>query len=241
MNRWRTAATLSVLALTTAACGSHTTAASRPSAPTKSSPHPTVTRTPSATASSLRPTTPPSTTPTAPTPPATTQSPRVPASTVTTTSLPQRPPTTSTKPAAAVVSTCAPGQLVAALTHTVASGGHVALTISLQNTGATCSLQGYPGLSLLAAAPATAIRTIWGPGFIVPPAAVVKQTLVPGSRGYFQLGYPTVPSAGQSCVSASGLGITPPNDVSQTHLSLRFQVCGPAIHVTTIESAPPSP
>ncbi len=119
--------------------------------------------------------------------------------------------------------------------------GTIEVTVELRNTGSTsCTLDGFPGLSVVSADGSDVPGTVQPGGPLrfesVAPSLV---TVAPGAAGYVNIGLPDTPGAGQtSCPTASSLAVTPPGLASALTVPVQLQVCaGGTIHVSAVFAA----
>jgi hypothetical protein len=138
---------------------------------------------------------------------------------------------------------CTVGHLQVAVAQSVGAAGSIQVTISMRNTGATtCTLQGYPGMALLAGGTVIHTDVVRGSSNVVPPIHVRLVTLAAGSVASYLFGYSDVPTNGQSCPSSDGLEVTPPNAFSHAVVSLQATACGGVLTTSPVfpGTIPPS-
>jgi hypothetical protein len=139
-------------------------------------------------------------------------------------------PTPSPSPSSTVSATparCKLGELRVALVGTNGAAGHIQVEVSMRNRGAaTCSLEGYPGMLLLAGSNPLNTDVVRGSSVVVPPIGVRLVTLAPGARAAYVFGYSDVPTGSQSCPSSTALEVTPPNAFAHATIPLNATACG---------------
>ena len=137
-------------------------------------------------------------------------------------------PTPSSSPTGApAASRCTVGHL--SIFQSAASGaaGSIQTTISMRNTGpAACTLQGYPGMALLAGGSVIHTDVVRGSSVAVPPIVVRLVTLAPGAIASYVFGYSDVPTGGQTCPPSDMLEVTPPNAFGHATISFQATACG---------------
>jgi hypothetical protein len=146
--------------------------------------------------------------------------------------------TTST---AAGVSTCQPAQLRIAPQQGTGAAGTITMTVSLTNVSSTtCTLQGYPGMQLLAASGSSLPTQVVRGGTQFPAAAANQSpalvTLAPQQVATFSLAYEDVPVGNETtCPTSAKAEITPPNDVGHGVVTLAISPCnGGTVHVSPV-------
>lgn len=146
--------------------------------------------------------------------------------------------TTST---AAGVSTCQPAQLRIAPQQGTGAAGTITMTVSLTNVSSTtCTLQGYPGMQLLAASGSSLPTQVVRGGTQFPAAAANQSpalvTLAPQQVATFSLVYEDVPVGNETtCPTSAKAEITPPNDVGHGVITLAISPCnGGTVHVSPV-------
>ncbi|MGH7018817.1 MAG: DUF4232 domain-containing protein [Brevundimonas sp.] len=117
--------------------------------------------------------------------------------------------------------------------------GNRVTVLALQNTGArTCSLTGYPTVTLADASGAalTAVKAVQEPGNYfaqgTPPTPVA---LAPQAKAFFDLAWNVVPHEGEgekTCPEAKTLRLTTPDDTALVSLPLALTPCGRQIRVS---------
>ncbi len=146
--------------------------------------------------------------------------------------------TTST---AAGVATCQPAQLRVVPQQGTGAAGTITMTVSLTNVSSTtCTLQGYPGMQLLAASGASLPTNVVRGGVQFPTAAANQSpslvTLAPQQAATFSLSYEDVPVGNETtCPTSAKAEITPPNDVAHAVVTLAISPCnGGTVHVSPV-------
>jgi len=143
---------------------------------------------------------------------------------------PSRGPSSSPSPsssASGVPARCAVGHLQIREYSSGGAAGSIRAEISMRNVGpASCSLQGYPGMALLAGSTQLHTVVVRGSSVVVPSIAVRAVTLARGQIASYVFGYSDVPTGSQTCPSSTGLEVTPPNDYGHATLSLEATACG---------------
>jgi hypothetical protein len=141
---------------------------------------------------------------------------------------PSGPPSTPPEsPPPTPVLRCTVGRLQVTVAGSNGAAGSIQVEISMRNIAATtCTLQGYPGMALLAGGTVIHTDVVRGSSVVVPPIHVRLVTLAPGAVASYVFGYSDVPTNGQRCPSSDGLEVTPPNAFSHAVVSLRATACG---------------
>jgi hypothetical protein len=140
-------------------------------------------------------------------------------------SLPSSPPSESPPPP--TVQRCTLGHLQVAVAGSNGAAGTIQTTISMRNNGSTtCTLEGYPGMALLAAGTVIHTDVVRGSSVAVPPIHVRLVTLAPGAVASFVFSYSDVPTGSQTCPSSDGLEVTPPNAFSHATIAFQATACG---------------
>jgi hypothetical protein len=123
---------------------------------------------------------------------------------------------------------CTVGHLQVTVAGSDGAAGSIRVEISLRNTGTdTCTLQGYPGMALLAGGTVIHTDVVRGSSVVVPPIHVRLVTLAPEAVASYLFGYSDVPTNGQTCPSSDGLEVTPPNAFAHaTVRGLQATACG---------------
>ncbi len=125
------------------------------------------------------------------------------------------------------VARCTVGHLQVSVSGSNGAAGSIQVEISMRNIGTgTCTLQGYPGMALVAGGTVIHTNVVRGSSVVVPPIHVQLVTLAPGAVASYVFGYSDVPTNGQSCPSSDGLEVTPPNAFSHAVVSLQATACG---------------
>lgn len=126
--------------------------------------------------------------------------------------------------AAAPTQTCQAAQLHARVLDSSGAAGTIAVSVTLTNAGAACTLRGYTGLRLRNAKgplPTTVVRG----GLAFLQKAVRTITLRPGGKASILIAYSHVPSGSSPCPTATRLLIRPPGSTGWVPLSLRLDPC----------------
>ncbi len=124
---------------------------------------------------------------------------------------------------------CAASRLAGTVTGSSGAAGTIETTIALRNaSSATCVLDGYPGMQLVAAGgaplPTTVVRKGSDSFTAMAPAPV---TLAPGGSGYVNVGSSDVPVGGETtCPASSSLEVIPPNAVDHLVIAVALVACG---------------
>jgi hypothetical protein len=122
---------------------------------------------------------------------------------------------------------CTVGHLHIGEAASSGAAGSIQVEISMRNTGtATCTLEGYPGMALVAGGTVIHTDVVRGSTVVVPPIHVRLVTLAPGAVASYVFGYSDVPASGQTCPSSDMLAVTPPNAFNHTTITLRATACG---------------
>jgi hypothetical protein len=124
---------------------------------------------------------------------------------------------------------------------TEGAAGTVEITFALKNTSpSSCVMWGYPG-GLLLGSDGSPITTVVKRGGDLSFLDISVSTVhVPaGGSAYFNLGYSTVPTAGETtCPKSSSFEITPPNDTQQLVVPVAMEACdGGAVSVSPVFGA----
>jgi hypothetical protein len=139
-------------------------------------------------------------------------------------------PTPSPSPSSAGATTparCKLGDLKVAVAGTNGAAGHIQVEVSMRNhSSAACSLEGYPGMLLLAGTNPLHTDVVRGSSVVVPPIRVRLVVLQPGARAAYVFGYSDVPTGNQSCPNSTALEVTPPNAFAHATISLNATACG---------------
>lgn len=145
------------------------------------------------------------------------------------------PPTLARAPA------CAGPQLALEIESSDAGAGNRGMVVSLRNAGTeTCSLTGYPGVTLMneEGRPVVSVRADpWMRGDPERPLRPVE--LAAGARAYFDIGWTVVPheSEGETrCPETRGLRVTAPGDTAPLTQETRMTVCGGRIKVGPVRA-----
>lgn len=156
------------------------------------------------------------------------------------------PPTTSAPASSgspgssAAVTACAASQLAGSVEGEQGGAGTLEVTVALRNTGSTpCTMDGYPGLQLLAADGSAQPSSVQ-PGGPLPFESVAPSTvsLTAGGIAYVNIGFSDVPAAGQtSCPTAAAVALTPPGATGHLRIPVQVQACGGALHVSAVFGA----
>ncbi|WP_312784299.1 DUF4232 domain-containing protein [Brevundimonas sp.] len=116
--------------------------------------------------------------------------------------------------------------------------GNRVTVLAVQNTGAqTCSLTGYPTLTLADAGDRTlnAVKAVQEPGnYFAQGAAPTPVSLAPRSKAYFDLAWNVVPHEAEgekTCPEAKILRLTAPGDTVAVSLPLTLTPCGKQVRV----------
>jgi Protein of unknown function (DUF4232) len=157
------------------------------------------------------------------------------------------PASSSTTASSAPVSTSAPGAAtcsVGVLQLSVAAGGAAAgssfETFTLENAGpSTCSLEGYPTLTLYGASPAggagagprLALTSVEG-GPTPQPVTLDK-----GQSAEFLVLFSDVPVGGAGCSDVASVGVAPTDSGEALNAPVSFSPCGPSVKVYPIAAA----
>ncbi len=131
--------------------------------------------------------------------------------------------------------------------------GNRVTVLALQNTGGqTCSLTGYPNLTLADAGDRTlnAVRAVQESGnYFAQGAAPTPVSLAPQAKAYFDLAWNVVPHEAEgekTCPEAKTLRLTAPGDTAVISLPLALTPCGKQVRVSPVRpvadaSARPAP
>lgn len=138
---------------------------------------------------------------------------------------------------------CAGPQLALEIENSDAGAGNRGLVLSLRNAGTeTCSLTGYPGVTLMdeEGRPVVDVRADpWMQGDPAEPPHPVELTA--GARAYFDIGWNVVPheSEGETrCPETQGLRVTAPGDTAPLTQETGMTVCGGRIKVGPVRATP---
>lgn len=130
---------------------------------------------------------------------------------------------------------CHVSQLNIQRSNSAAVPGKAQITYTLTNISSqSCPIIGYPKISLWASngtAVPIQVNDGAGPTFHLPAPSQV--TLSPGGVASFYLGF-SLGNGSNSCVTATTVGITPPNDSSTAKVTQLLAPCGP-LYVSPIE------
>ncbi len=120
--------------------------------------------------------------------------------------------------------TCTASQLRARVLDSTGAVGTIAVSITLTNAGAACTLHGYAGLQLRDARGALATTVVHGVlGFLIKTPRTVR--LAAGGKATLLIAYNHVPSGTKPCPMATKLLIRPPGGSGWVGLSLRLDPC----------------
>lgn len=147
----------------------------------------------------------------------------------------------ATPPSMARAPACAGPQLALTVEDSDAGAGNRGLVLALRNAGTeTCSLTGYPGVTLMDAEgrPVVSVRADpWVQGDPERPLQPVE--LAAGAKAYFDVGWNVVPheSEGETrCPGAFGLRVTAPGDTAPLTQETGMTVCGGRIKVGPVRA-----
>ena len=144
-------------------------------------------------------------------------------------------PSPSASPTAVGAPACANGTLQVKLGESEGYAGGVDVPIDFTNTsGASCTLFGYPGVSLLSS-PHAQIGLAAKRGNTVPPVKVI--TLAPGATATAQLQIADAlnfPTATCSPVQATDLRVYPPNQTAAVLLPEQSKGCAKPVQILLI-------
>ena len=139
-----------------------------------------------------------------------------------TVSSPSPPPSGSTTPAR-----CSLAHLKIAEVGSNGAAGSIQVEVSMRNVGSTsCSLEGYPGMALLAGTTQLPTTVIRGSSVVVPAIHPRLVVLSPGRSAAYVFGYSDVPTGNQTCPTSTGLEVTPPNAYQHATISFQSTACG---------------
>ncbi|PQZ84711.1 MULTISPECIES: DUF4232 domain-containing protein [unclassified Brevundimonas] len=131
--------------------------------------------------------------------------------------------------------------------------GNRVTILALQNTGArTCSLGGYPGVSLVDASGGVLgmVRSVQEPGsYFAKGMTPTPVSLAPQAKAFFDLAWNVVPHEAEgekTCPEAKTLRLTAPGDTAMVSLPLALMPCGRQVRVSPFRpvaeaSAGPAP
>lgn len=150
-------------------------------------------------------------------------------------------PVASSGSTAPSVATCAATALAGTVEGIEGGAGTIELTVTVTNRGSTpCSLDGYPGISLLASDGASVPVAVQPGGPLafeqVAPSVVV---LASGQRAEVNLGISDVPAAGEpTCPTVTTVAVTPPGAQTPVDVATDVQVCsGHDVDVSAVYAA----
>ena len=150
---------------------------------------------------------------------------------------PAAPPSTSLSPAAAGPRACRTSGLNVTLGAPSGYAGGVDQTIVFTNTsGATCTLYGYPGVSLVSAPPYTQIGLAAKRDSTTPVTVV---TLAPGASANAMLQIVDALNFGPATCSptkAAFLRIYPPNQTVPVYLANASETCAQPVQTLTVKA-----
>ena len=136
---------------------------------------------------------------------------------------------------------CAGPQLALEIEQSDAGAGNRGMVLSLRNAGTeTCSLTGYPGVTLMdeEGRPVVNVRADpWVQGDPAEPPHPVELTA--GAKAYFDIGWNVVPheSEGETrCPVTEGLRVTAPGDTAPLTQATEMTVCGGRIKVGQVRA-----
>ena len=136
---------------------------------------------------------------------------------------------------------CAGPQLAIEIEQSDAGAGNRGMVLSLRNAGTeTCSLTGYPGVTLMdeEGRPVVDVRADpWMQGDPAEPPHPVELTA--GAKAYFDIGWNVVPheSEGETrCPVTEGLRVTAPGDTAPLTRQTEMTVCGGRIKVGQVRA-----
>jgi hypothetical protein len=147
------------------------------------------------------------------------------------------PPSTSTSPAGTGPLACATSELKVTLGAPNGYAGGVYETIVFTNTsGATCSLYGYPGVSLVSAPPYTQIGLAAKRSGTVPVKLIVLASGASASAVLQVVDALNFPASTCSPTQAAFLRVYPPNQTVPVYLPDTSQICAQPVQTLFISA-----
>lgn len=148
------------------------------------------------------------------------------------------PTTTSPVPTTPVSTTprCSAGSVHIAVINGATVPGKAQIIYSITNTsGVTCTLKGYPGVTLSSSGNTYNVEVDDGngPTFTSPPPTTV--TLAPGNVASYKLGFSTVESGNNVCHAANTENFNMPGGTHTDSVNNLIAPCGP-LYVSSISS-----
>lgn len=135
---------------------------------------------------------------------------------------------TAPRPASSAIAHCTSAHLRLSFVTGEAATSHRFWTLALTNTGtATCRLQGFPGVGLLARSGRVLSTTVARQTQFPRPPVLVR----PGKRGYFTFEYVVRGPCGAQFFTVYGLQVIAPNERHQVtpRIHSRIDVCSVAV------------
>jgi hypothetical protein len=105
------------------------------------------------------------------------------------------------------------------------AAGTIALSVTLRNTGAACTLRGFAGLQLRNARGPLPTTVVRGGPLAFLKRVVRTVTLARGGRATILLAYNHIPSGTTPCPTATMLRVRPPGSGGWLNLRLRLDPC----------------
>ena len=126
----------------------------------------------------------------------------------------------------AAASVCGASNLKGKLLDSSGAAGTILFSVTLKNTGSTCTLKGYAGLKLYKGSTPLPTQVIHG-GLVPLNKPVKKVTLVHNGRATILIAYEDVPSGSQtSCPNGTALRIKPPGQSGTLTVKVKTTACG---------------